>query len=111
MGAPEGALLLRPVDGRDDKADAGAPGADGGIALNESSFAWSASMSTFTAPRGAPHCAHTFAMGLLFAPQALQVFMEISAGLKHMFYSFGVLCQGDVRQALVFFYSTDLHFD
>lgn len=30
MGAPEGALLLRPVDGRDDKADAGAPGADGG---------------------------------------------------------------------------------
>jgi hypothetical protein len=32
----------------------------------------------------APHAAQTLAMGLFILPQAGQVFIDISAGLKHM---------------------------
>jgi len=63
----------------------GAPGAIGAapIMFIASSFAWSASKSTFIVWRGAPHSAHSFAMGLFILPHTGHLFICISAGLKH----------------------------
>lgn len=42
------------------------------------------SASTFFRSRGVPHFSHNLVMGLFDSPQAGQIFIDISGGLKHM---------------------------
>lgn len=62
----------------------GAFGATGAPTFAASSLDWSASKSNFFSSSANPHFAHTLAMGLFGAPQLGHIFIEISAGLKHI---------------------------